>query len=580
MSIHTMRKANYDKFPATRIDGRLFRGWDAIREALGKDRNGPLAVDWYAGVHERELAAALEPGFGRIVRMRELMKPEEEIRRLTDPFMTDDVLFGYVTNLRMKDFFDPEKIAAVREELRRAGSDVLIIGTGAALVAPEHATLVYADMARWEIQQRFRRHEVCGLGVDNREDPVSIQYKRGLFIDWKVLDYHKETLFDRVDWWLDTNAAGDPKLIGRDTFLGGIDKTARKPFRVVPFFDPAPWGGQWMKDVCDLDRSVPNYGWCFDCVPEENSLLLEVEGVKVEFPAVDLILLRSREVLGAPVEARFGKDFPIRFDFLDTIGGGNLSLQVHPTTHFIREQFGMAYTQDESYYLLDAGEDAVVDLGLKEGVDRTQMIEDLRAAQRGEIVFDAEKYVNKWPAKKHDHYLIPGGTIHCSGAGSMVLEISSTPNIFTFKLWDWGRLGLDGKPRPINVERGRQVIQWERDTEYARKYLVNHFSDVAEGEGWKEIRTGLHPNEFIETHRTSFSVPVTARTRDSVHVLNLVEGEEAVVESPDGRFEPFVVHYAETFIIPACVEAYTIRPCGLSEGKTCMTIRASIRFNA
>ena len=73
---------------------------------------------------------------------------------------------------------------------------------------------------------------------------------------------------------------------------------------------------------------------------------------------------------------------------------------------------------------------------------------------------------------------------------------------------------------------------------------------------------------------------VTARTRDSVHVLNLVEGEEAVVESPDGRFEPFVVHYAETFIIPACVEAYTIRPCGLSEGKTCMTIRASIRFNA
>lgn len=285
-------------------------------------------------------------------------------------------------------------------------------------------------------------------------------------------------------------------------------------------------------------------------------------------------------MLGAPVEARFGKDFPIRFDFLDTIGGGNLSLQVHPTTHFIREQFGMAYTQDESYYLLDAGEDAVVYLGLKKGVDRKQMIEDLRAAQRGEIVFDAEKYVNKWPAKKHDHYLIPGGTIHCSGAGSMVLEISSTPNIFTFKLWDWGRLGLDGKPRPINVERGRQVIQWERDTDYAREHLVNHFSDVAEGEGWKEIKTGLHPNEFIETHRTSFSVPVTARTQDSVHVLNLVEGEEAVVESPDGRFEPFVVHYAETFIIPACVETYTIRPCGLSEGKTCMTIRASVRFNA
>ena len=575
-----MRSPNYDKYPATRTEGALFHGWDAIREALDRERRGPLAVDWYAGVHEAEITEGLLPGFSRIIRMRDLMKPEAEIRRMTDPFMTDDVLFGYVTNLRMPDFFDAEKLAAVRTELETAGEDVLILGAGAALVAPAHAVLAYADMARWEIQQRFRRHEVCGLGVDNREDPVSIQYKRGLFIDWRVLDYYKDTLFARVDWWIDTNAAGDPKMISRETFFRGIDKTARKPFRVVPFFDPAPWGGQWMKDVCDLDREVPNFGWCFDCVPEANSLLLEVEGVKFELPSNDLILLRAREVLGAPVEARFGKDFPIRFDFLDTMGGGNLSLQVHPTTQFIREQFGMPYTQDESYYLLDAQPDAVVYLGLKKGVDRVQMIEDLRAAQRGELVFDAEKYVNKIPAKKHDHYLIPGGTIHCSGAGSLVLEISSTPNIFTFKLWDWGRLGLDGKPRPINVERGRHVIQWERDTDYVKAHLANHFSDVAEGEGWKEIKTGLHPNEFIETRRTSFSVPVTFRTENSVHVLNLVEGEEAVVESPDGRFEPFVVHYAETFIIPASVEEYTVRPCGLSEGKTCMTIRASVRFNA
>ena len=575
-----MRSPNYDKYPATRTEGALFHGWDAIRDALARERKGPLAVDWYAGVHEEEITEGLLPGFSRIIRMRDLMKPEAEIRRMTDPFMTDDVLFGYVTNLRMPDFFDAEKLAAVRAELETAGEDVLILGAGAALVAPEHAVLAYADMARWEIQQRFRRHEVCGLGVDNREDPVSIQYKRGLFIDWRVLDYYKDTLFARVDWWIDTNVAGDPKMISRETFFRGIDKTARKPFRVVPFFDPAPWGGQWMKDVCDLDREVPNFGWCFDCVPEENSLLLEVEGVKFELPSNDLILLRAREVLGAPVEARFGKDFPIRFDFLDTMGGGNLSLQVHPTTQFIREQFGMPYTQDESYYLLDAQPDAVVYLGLKKNVDRVQMIEDLRAAQRGELVFDAEKYVNKIPAKKHDHYLIPGGTIHCSGAGSMVLEISSTPNIFTFKLWDWGRLGLDGKPRPINVERGSRVIQWERDTDYVKAHLANHFSDVAEGEGWKEIKTGLHPNEFIETRRTSFSVPVTFRTENSVHVLNLVEGEEAVVESPDGRFEPFVVHYAETFIIPACVEEYTVRPCGLSEGKSCMTIRASVRFNA
>lgn len=76
------------------------------------------------------------------------------------------------------------------------------------------------------------------------------------------------------------------------------------------------------------------------------------------------------------------------------------------------------------------------------------MIDALQTAQNGGKPFPAEKFVNKIPVKKHDHVLIPAGTVHCSGADTMVLEISATPYIFTFKLWDWGRVDLDGKPRP------------------------------------------------------------------------------------------------------------------------------------
>ena len=575
-----MRRQNYDKYPATPVEGVVKVGWESIAKTLTDGLNTVLAVDCYTGVFEEEVERSLSRHFSKIVHTKYLFKSESQVREMTDRFMTDDVLFGYVANFKLEEFFDPGLLAEARQSCSDAGKELLIIGIGAALVAPASARLVYADMARWEIQQRFRRHQVCGIGVDNRGDAVSVQYKRGLFIDWRTLDAYKDTLFGRVEWWLDTNDAAIPKLVSGETFRAGMAKTARKPFRVVPFFDPAPWGGQWMKDVCDLDRSTDNFGWCFDCVPEENSLMLEVDGVKVEFPANDLVLTHSRELLGVPVEGRFGKDFPIRFDFLDTIGGGNLSLQVHPTADYIRKTFGMTYTQDESYYILDAGEGATVFLGVKTGVDREAMLADLRAAQRGEKMFDAEKYVNRLPAKKHDHFLIPGGTIHCSGAEAMVLEISATPNIFTFKLWDWGRMGLDGKPRPINVEHGSHVIQWERDTEFVHANLANHFEPVAEGDGWEEVKTGLHPAEFIETRRTRFSVPVTFETRDSVQVLNLVDGEEAVVESPDGSFEPFVVHYAETFIVPACVGHFTIRPYGESEGKDCMVVRAYIRFNA
>lgn len=576
-----MRKANYDRFPSTKISGTVIQGWENICSLLEEHLKAypALAVDFYTGVYEEEVINELHrlsPAL--FIDTRDLMKPESEIKAMTARFMTDDVLFGYVTNITLNDYFDQNKLKKAREEVIATKGKVVVVGSGAAMVVPAEAVLIYADMARWEIQQRFRRHEVKALGIDNRKDAVSLQYKRGYFNDWRVCDKYKESLFDKVDFWLDTHIATEPKMIDQTTFFKGIEETVHSPFRVVPFFDPAPWGGQWMKEVCDLDPEKENYGWCFDCVPEENSLYFEVNGVRFELPSVDLVLLKTRELLGEPVEARFGKDFPIRFDFLDTVGGGNLSVQVHPTTQFIRENFGMYYTQDESYYLLDAKEGATVYLGLKTGIDKNEMIEDLRKAQKGEIVFNTEKYVNKLPAKKHDHYLIPGGTVHCSGSEALVLEISSTPNLFTFKLWDWQRLGLDGKPRPINVERGKEVIDWKRDTEYVKQHLANHLTKISEGDGWREERTGLHPNEFIETRRHWFTKPVTHHTNNSVNVLNLIEGEEAIIESPNGAFKPFVVHYAETFIIPANVNEYIISPYGKSAGKECATIKAYVRF--
>ena len=572
-----MRKSNYDKFPSTHTDGMAILGWEKITTILNDQWSDcPVwAVDLYTGTYEQDFMQAFQ-GLGRtIIDTRSLMRPERELLQLTERFITDDVLFGYISNIKLSEYFDPDKVEGLRVRIAK-GEPLIVIGTGAACFVPEDAPVAYADMARWEIQQRFRRHEVRALGIDNSQEGPSLQYKRGLFNDWRICDRHKELLMQscRILYWIDSNQRNEPKMISDQQFRQGMDRTSRKPFRVVPFFDPAPWGGQWMKEVCDLPREQVNYGWCFDCVPEENSLYLNLDGVLVEFPSQDLILMFSRNVLGEQVWARFGKDFPIRFDFLDTMGGGNLSLQVHPTNEFAHREFGLHYTQDESYYLLDAGDDAVVYLGLKEDIDEKQMIKDLRAAQRGEISFDAEKYVNKIPAKKHDHYLIPAGTIHCSGANSMVLEISSTPNIFTFKLWDWNRLGLDGKPRPINVERGKQVIQWNRTTEWVNKNIRNHFEVLSQEDGIMEERTGLHPNEFIETRRHTFSKTVEHNTNGGVNVLNLVDGYEAVVESPEGKFEPFTVHYAETFIIPACVGRYTITPLG---GEECKTIKAYVR---
>lgn len=159
----------------------------------------------------------------------------------------------------------------------------------------------------------------------------------------------------------------------------------------------------------------------------------------------------------------------------------------------------------------------------------------------------------------------------------MVLEISATPYIFTFKMWDWGRPGLDGKPRPVHLRHGAANIQWDRTTEWVKRHLVNVIEPLRSGDGWREERTGLHRREFIETRRHWFTRTVEHDTAGGVHVLNLVEGEEAVVESPAGAFEPFVVHYAETFIVPAAVGSYAIRPLDLGAGRRGATVQAFAR---
>ncbi|PXY46445.1 class I mannose-6-phosphate isomerase [Flavobacterium hydrophilum] len=579
--------STYNKTPFFPIAGNACCGWENIIEELRlKIKNSDsgryvLVVECYQGVHHAELLSA----FGNLnpelfINSEEAFYANEKIQEITYPDVTDDPIFGFITRLDYIDLLEKAKVEKLREKIESATGLVVVYGHAAAVICEEYDCLVYADMARWEIQLRQRKHEVNNIGLQNADEEPNIQYKRGFFVDWRICDRLKQQLFEKADYWLDTNKKNEPKMIQAQTLLDGLTAISKSPFRVVPYFDPGPWGGQWMKEVIGLDKSKSNYAWSFDGVPEENSLLFEVDGQIFEIPSINLVFYKTTALLGEPVESRFGKEFPIRFDFLDTMDGGNLSLQVHPTTQFIREKFGMNYTQDESYYMMDAKPDATVLLGLKTGCDSEEMIAELKKAQEEGTVFDAEKYVNVFPAKKHDHFLIPNGTIHCSGINSMVLEISATPYIFTFKLYDWGRMGLNGKPRAINIARGEKVINWGTDTAYCLENLVDQVQEVANGDGWREERTGLHKTQFIETRRHWFTKSVLHQTGDSVNVLNLVEGAEAIIESPTNKFEPFVVHYAETFIIPAAVGEYTIRPYGESEGKQCATLKAYVRHKS
>jgi mannose-6-phosphate isomerase class I len=573
-----LKTNRFNKYPFIEIPGKVKSGWTEIKKFCIDGENKSITIDCYQGVFIEEIKYAFDKK-ALFIQTEDFFKSEKEIRDMTQRNVTDDEVFGVISHLNMQDFFDEEKLKTFEERMSNSSETIVVCGPGASLFLKNPDLRLYADMARWEIQKRMKKGETNGLGVINNNEPFNHQYKRGFFVDWRVCDKHKKEWFFHCDYLLDANKIDEPKLVEMDVIREGFRKAAHQPFSVVPFFDPGPWGGHWMEEQLDLDnKEAPNHAWCFNCVPEENSILFKIDNHLLELPSIDLVFFESVSLLGDAVEARFGKEFPIRFDFLDTMGGGNLSLQVHPDTTYIQDNFGMHYTQDESYYLLDAGDNGTVYLGFREDADVDKMFSDLENAQGKGESFNAEEYVNMFPAGKHDHFLIPAGTIHCSGKDSMVLEISSTPYIFTFKMWDWGRLGLDGKPRPINIKRARNVVKSERRTRFIEKELINRIEVVDKGDGWVEERTGLHEREFIETRRHWFSETVLHETNGSVNVMMLVDGEEAVVESPDLLFEPFVVHYAEAFIIPAAVKSFRISPFGTSKGKKIATIKAYVRL--
>lgn len=574
------KTSGYRQHPTIEVDcpgAVVSQGFDEILPQLRQALVGGkkvLSVECYPGVDQEELLQGLmglQPAL--VIHSDDLaFQPEKMDALLEQDLLPDDPVFGIMTVRKLMDFFYPDKIREAQKAIRDAGEGiVLVYGVGATLVHPGDVQVV-ADITRWEIQLRYRRG-MSNWRTCQTDLPKLKKYKRGFFAEWRWADREKDHLLDTMDFYLDMTTEGHPSMVDGASYRAALRQASAMPFRLVPYFDPGVWGGNWMKEKFHLPENGSNYAWSFDGVPEENSLLLDFGGKLIETPALNLVYQQPRRLLGERVHARFGKEFPIRFDMLDTINGQNLSLQVHPLTEYIQQQFNMRYTQDESYYILDAQEGASVWLGVKTGVDPKAMEKDLRRAQTGEAPFPAEKYINNIPVKKHDHILIPAGTTHCSGAGTMVLEISATPYIFTFKMWDWGRVDLDGKPRPIHIDHGLQNIQWNRDTDWVRENLVDQVTELHRDDTCLVERTGLHEREFIETVRVTTTSRAKVERNGSVQVINLVDGSRARLVSADGRFAPFELYYAETCILPDAAGEYWIE----AEGEEAKVIIASVR---
>ncbi|NMC29178.1 MAG: hypothetical protein GYA45_03805 [Pelolinea sp.] len=572
-------------------DDCILHGWDTIngffcKRILDDAHQSPLTVgvDGYVGTDWQSIIKQLQENLERkgvsavFIDLEPCLLSEQEINGKLSSSLGTDPIFGKIYHGNLIDFFDPNKLKQVRAEVEsaktRIGSRnrgvIVCYGSGALLsiLRPLYDISIYCDLTRETAIARDKKwNQLYGK-------TQSIGPKKLYYVDMPVHDKHRNRLLGGIDYYLDGNNEESPVLISGLSLQRVTAALARMPFRMKYLYEPGPWGGQWLKKIRHLPSNWTNCAWSYEAIATEMSVLVQAGDVTIELPWTTFLFLQYNEIMGDVPKRRFHGQFPIRFDYLDTMDGGDLSIQVHPGTKYIGENFGEPYHQGEMYYIVEAQEGASVNLGLNENADLKEFKKAALRAEKEGIGFNYPDFVNHVPVKKNDLLMIPPGTVHGSGKGLVVLEVSATTYRYTFKIYDHLRPDLDGTMRPIHIEHAFRVIRSYRRSNWVRKNLIQEPRLIREGPGWKELLIGDRREFFHVVYRFEFDKQIVDDTQGNFHILTLVEGQVVELSALDDTDRKITMNYSETVIIPACLGGYTIVNQG--EGK-CKVVKSRLR---
>lgn len=551
----------YDIYPAFNLgDNAIFDGFNSLALKLYNHRN--VIIDGYIGVdfdnftsrlNEELLSLGVSATWWSI---DSALKSPEEIEDLVAPYCGgQDPLFGFRTQLELTDYYSSSKIKKIIPDSEAKMN--ILVGIGASLVGWD-GILIYLDVPKNELQFRSRAGSVHNLGLSKPLSPKEM-YKRFYFVDWIVLNKHKKNLIADIDIFVDEQRTTEITWAEGDTIRRGLSEMSKNAFRVRPWFEPGAWGGQKLKEVVpQLPQNVQNYAWSFELIVPENGLLFCSESKLLELSFDTLMYYKGSSVVGEECYSIYGDEFPLRLDYLDNFDGGNLSIQCHPKLDYIQSNFGELLTQEETYYILDCKENAKVYLGFNDDINPSDFESALYESYNSASPLDVSRYIHSEQSKKHSLYLIPPGTLHSSGRNNLVLEISTTPYIFTFKMYDWLSLDLDGCPRPLNIQRAMDNLCFDRKGEVIPNEHIAHPKIVEKESGWELWHLPTHHEHSYDVYRYVINAEqdVLVRTNGKFNALNLVEGSNATIITKNNM--RYNISYAESLVISADADSYRI----------------------
>lgn len=310
------------------------------------------------------------------------------------------------------------------------------------------------------------------------------------------------------------------------------------PLKFNPILKSVVWGGEKIAPFKGIETEQHNIGesWELSGVKDNESVI--ANGPLAGKNIAELCEEYKGELLGEKVYAKTGAEFPLLIKFIDA--RDDLSIQVHPNDELAAVRHNGSKGKTEMWYVVQADKNAHLMSGLSAAITPYEYAARIADNTITEVLHD-------YNVEKGDIFFLPAGRIHSIGTGCFIAEIQQTSNI-TYRIYDFGRVGLDGKPRELHTELSKAAIDYSVLDDYKTHYTEK-----------KNEENEVVSCEYFTTSLFDLSEPFTRDMSglDSFMIIICTEGKGTLADNNGNSVD---IKQGETVLLPASVKSFTLTP--------------------
>ena len=319
------------------------------------------------------------------------------------------------------------------------------------------------------------------------------------------------------------------------------------PLKFENIFKSVVWGGEKIAPFKGVETDQHNIGESWELSGVKGNESVVANGPLAGKTIAELTAEYKGQLLGEKVYAKTGEEFPLLIKFIDA--RDDLSIQVHPDDALAAVRHYGSKGKTEMWYVVQADEKAHLMSGLTKEITPEEYAAKVEDNTITEVLHDYDVHAG-------DVFFLPAGRIHSIGTGCFIAEIQQTSDI-TYRIYDFGRVGLDGKPRELHTELSKAAIDYTVLEDYKTAY-----EDV------KNAENEIVSCEYFTTSIYDLTEPVKApvKANDSFLIVICVKGNGSLTDAEGNTVS---LRQGETVLIPACNDTVTFNPLGVLKLMIC-----------